>query len=182
MSEDAPQVSALMMALYTRQTEAAERLRAEVDEVSLFEAAALGEVGEVERALKRGTPGVADRSVDGFTALHLAAFFARAPVARLLLARGADPNAVASNPSGVRPLHSAVAARAEAVAGDLLDAGAEVDAAQEGGWTALMAAAMHGHVGLVSRLLASGADPGLAAAEGQTARSLATPEVRDLLT
>jgi hypothetical protein len=48
---------------------------------------------------------------DGFAALHLTAFFSgHAQAARMLLEAGSDPNAVAANETGLRPIHSAAAA------------------------------------------------------------------------
>ena len=55
------------------------------------------------------TPTCPSRGGDGFTPLHLAAFFGGADAVRAILARGADPDADADNPPGVRPIHSAAA-------------------------------------------------------------------------
>ena len=49
------------------------------------------------------------RGGDGFTPLHLAAFFGGADAVRAILATGADPDADAENTFKVRPIHSAVA-------------------------------------------------------------------------
>ena len=100
-----------------------------------------------------------ERSADGFTALHLAAFFGRPAVARLLLDRGADPNPWATGDLYVQPLHSAVAGGHEAVAEMLIRDGADVDAPQRHGYTPLMGAAQNGLAATVQLLLARGADP-----------------------
>ena len=113
------------------------------DGLGLFEAAAAGEVAVVRRRLTEGWE-IEDRSDDGFTPLHFAAYFGRLEVARLLLELGADPNAVASNGSRVTPLHSAVSARHRDLAGLLLALGASANAVQKGGWTPLHAAAHDG--------------------------------------
>ncbi len=113
------------------------------------------------------------RAADGFTALHLAAFFGRPSVARLLLDRGADPNARATGPLRVQPLHSAVAGGHEAVAAMLIEAGAEVNAAQDGGYTPLMGAAQNGLAATVALLLAEGADPDALNEDVLTAADLA---------
>jgi uncharacterized protein len=105
-----------------------------------------------------GAP-IDERSADGFSALHLAAFFGRPAVARLLLDRGADPNPWATGDLYVQPLHSAVAGGHEAVAEMLIHGGADVDAPQRHGYTPLMGAAQNGLAATVQLLLARGADP-----------------------
>ena len=63
----------------------------------------------------------------------------------------------------VQPLHAATAARnAEAVT-VLLEAGADPDARQHGGWTPLAAARHAGQDAIAEILLAHGADPSTAA-------------------
>ena len=100
-----------------------------------------------------------ERSADGFTALHLAAFFGRPEVARLLLDRGADPKAWATGDLYVQPLHSAVAGGHEEVAAMLIHDGADIDAPQRHGYTPLMGAAQNGMAATVQLLLARGANP-----------------------
>ena len=115
-------------------------------------------------------PGAAaDWSPDGFTALHLAAFFGRETVAATLLEHGADVNAVARNPLRVQPLHSAAAAGHTPVARLLLEYGADPNARQEGGFVPLHAAAQAGNDELYELLLASGADQDAATDDGRTA-------------
>jgi ankyrin repeat protein len=55
----------------------------------------------------------------------------------------------------------------------LLDHGADVDARQQAGWTALHAAAQHGDTDLAELLLSRGADPRLRSDEGKDAMDLA---------
>ncbi|MEA2537522.1 MAG: uncharacterized protein QOF11_1756 [Chloroflexota bacterium] len=105
------------------------------------------------------TPPIEQRSADGFTALHLAAFFGRAEAVRSLLERGADPNPWATGELYVQPLHSAVAGGHADVAELLIHAGAEVNAPQRQGYTPLMGAAQNGMAATVQLLLARGADP-----------------------
>ena len=148
-------------ALYQGQRDLARRLADEADSLNVAEAAALDEVDRVRELLDAGE-GADARTPDGFTPLHLAAFFGAPRVAALLLARGADPAAVADNPMRVQPLHSAAAGRHDDIAVMLVTAGADVDARQQGGYTPLQAAAANGDVELVRALLAAGADPDLA--------------------
>jgi ankyrin repeat protein len=113
------------------------------------------------------------RSADGFTALHLAAFFGRPEVTRLLLERGADPNPWASGDLYVQPLHSAVAGGHAEVAAMLIHGGADIDAAQRHGYTPLMGAAQNGMAATVQLLLARGADPSARNDDVLTAAELA---------
>lgn len=169
---DAEGVSALRRCLYRGRRDLAELVLAATPTLDLFDAAAVGDTTAVARLLAEHSD-IDDRSSDGFTALHLAAFFDAPHAAVLLLRAGADPEAVATNSSAVQPLHSAVAGRSTAVSCALLVAGAAVDAAQHGGFTALMAAAQHGDGPLLDLLLALGADPARATDDGRTASDLA---------
>ncbi|MFT7679371.1 MAG: ankyrin repeat protein [Planctomycetota bacterium] len=164
----AKHVSELMNALYQRDQSRIEELLAGDPELSSFERAALG------RALDPPTSGaLKDRSADGFSCLHLACFFGHVDSARTLITHGADVNAPADNPSQVQPLHSAAAARSVAIVSLLLEHGAQPNARQHGGWTALHAACMHADEPMVRTLLEHGADLDQAADDGQTARSMA---------
>ena len=113
------------------------------------------------RELLDSDPGLVSAwTEDGFTPLHLAAFFRRPDTARLLVERGALVDVVARNEElQVTPLQSAAAAREEETAALLLERGADPNTQQRGGFTALHAAAQHGDEPLVELLLAHGADP-----------------------
>lgn len=165
-------VSALMTALYHRQQATAAIIADVLDEVDLLEATALGRIGDVRAMLSDGVS-TETRSPDGFAALHYAAFFAHADIVRLLIEHGADVSAVAGNPMKVQPLHSAASARSVDAVRALLEAGAAVDARQEMGYTAFLAAAHTGEVEMGRLLLDHGADPNLATDDGKRARDLA---------
>ena len=79
----------------------------------------------------------------------------------------------------MRALHSAAAAAHTDLVDMLLDAGAEVDAKQEGGWTALQSVALHGNVPMATALLARGASPDLAGDDGRTAYGMAREKGHD---
>jgi uncharacterized protein len=160
-------VSPILRAVYDGDGAALERLLAGDPELDVFEAAALGRDERVQGLLTAQPGLVDDHTPDGFTALHLAAFFDHPVVARSLLARGADPCARAENDIAVEPLHSAAASSARDVAAQLLDAGADVNAQQRGGFTPLAAAAQNGDDALADLLVARGADTELADDEGR---------------
>jgi uncharacterized protein len=166
-------LSPIMIASYHRQSQALELLLSAKPPINLFEAAALGRTDRIVQLLETAPALVSQYSPDGFTALHLASFFAHPPAATLLIECGADVTAVAKNPMKVMPLHSAVTSRNLAIARSLLDNGAPVNARQMQGWTPLHAAAQNGDVPLIELLLQHGADPRIANDDGITALELA---------
>ncbi len=141
--------------------------------IGFFDAAAIGNVSAVRNLLSADLAAVDDRGPDGCTALHLAARFGQMEVARLLLGRGADPNAISLNDERVTPLYSAVMAKHRDTATLLLALGASPNSVQLGGWTALHAAARNGDQAIVDMLQLRGADPTRASDDGHTAISLA---------
>jgi ankyrin repeat protein len=166
-SRDAQGLSAALHALYRGETAEAKSLLP--DEPNVFEAAAFGRLERLAELLA-SDPGLARAfSGDGFTALHLAAFFGHAEAVRLLLDGGADPNAVATSAQigPVRPLHSAAATGRLECARLLLAHGADVNARQGGGFTALHAAAASSDAELARLLLAAGADATARADDGR---------------
>lgn len=166
-------ISLVMWAKYHRREDFVQALRETKPELNAFELAALGEGDEVASAIGQDPELVNEKSADGFTLLHLAAFFDHPALVRLLLEHQSEPNAVADNPSRVSPLHSAVASgNAESVA-LLLAHGAEADARQTGGWTALHSAAKQGSMPMCQALLAAGADPHAPSDDGKSAIDLA---------
>ncbi|HRC85604.1 MAG TPA: ankyrin repeat domain-containing protein [Thermoanaerobaculia bacterium] len=166
-------VSLLILSLYYRQSEMALGLLARRQELDVFEAACLGRTERVKELLAERPEGLEERSPDGFTPLHYAAFFAHEELAAFLLERGAAVNSVAENPMRVQPLHSAVAAGNLPVVRRLLAAGADPNGRQQVGFTPLMGAAAGGHREILELLLAHGADKAAVADNGKTARDLA---------
>ncbi len=157
-SRDEQGLSPAMHALYRGETAEAKSLLP--DKPNVFEAAAFGREERLGELLE-GDPGLARAfSGDGFTALHLAAFFGHAQAVRQILDAGADPNAVGTSEQigPVQPLHSAAATGRLECARLLLEHGAEANARQGGGFTALHAAAASSDAELARLLLAAGAD------------------------
>jgi uncharacterized protein len=176
-------MSAALEALYAGDREAALRLLAEDDELSVFEAAAFGREARLEELL-RDDPTVATAfSEDGFTALHLAVFGEQEGAARLLVRHGADVDAVATSEiARVAPLGTAAFVRSVPLARLLLDAGADPNGGEDGGFTALHSAAQSGDEALVRLLLERGADRDRATADGTRPVDLAVDDdVRRLL-
>ena len=169
-------VSAILLARYRGHAWIAERLADAAAPLDLFEAAALGHVSRLAEVLEADPEAMASTGADGFTALHLAAYFGQLEATAVLLGRGAGPDVVAANPSGVRPLHSAAAGGHAAIVGLLLERGADPDARQHGGYVPLHSSAARGDVVSVRLLLDHGADPTLRTDEGRLPADLAADE------
>jgi uncharacterized protein len=163
--------SAILTAVYHRQKEIVNLLVARGAALSIFEACAAGEIERVERTLDQTT--INTYSADGWTPLHLAAFFGHSKIAELLLAQQADVAARSRNANGNTPLHAALAGNHKLVAGLLIGHGADVNAADAQGWRPLHLAAANNNLDAIKALIAQGADVSAGNGEGSTPLSLA---------
>ena len=143
MTRDTNGVSALMTAAYYQKPDMVRLLRNTVTGLDIFEAAALGDEQVLNNFLNNNEH-LSSLSTDGFTPLHLAAFFNQPAMVNILVGHGVDVNAVADNPGRIQALHSAAACGSIEIVKILLEHGAEVNARQQGGWTALQSAAVRG--------------------------------------
>jgi len=157
-ARDAQGVSMLMWSIYSRQPEITRCLHAVAGDLDVFEAAALGDCARLLQIVAANAMQVWAISPDGWAPLHLSAAFAGPDAVRLLLRHGAHAHQVSHNPQRNQPLHAAIAL------GDspetillLLEAGANVNATQAGGFTPLHQAAAAGKRDLVALLLENGA-------------------------
>jgi ankyrin repeat protein len=178
------EVSPVLQALYRGDHDGVEALKPPPGELDLYEAAALGESDRVRDLLDAEPGAVSALSPDGFSPLHLAAFFGWEEVVALLLERGAPLDAHSqSSFARVTPLGSAAAAGETSIARRLLDAGADVNARSlDGEFTPLHAAAQGGNAPLVALLLERGADRSASTDEGKTSQDLAaSDEIHALL-
>jgi len=163
--------SAILTAVYHRQKEIVNLLVARGAALSLFDACAAGEIERVERTLDAST--INEYSADGWTPLHLAAFFGHPKIIEMLLAQDADVAARSRNPNGNTPLHAALAGNHKLVAGLLIGRGADVNAADANGWRPLHLAAANNNLDAINALIAQGADVSAANGEGLTPLSIA---------
>ncbi len=173
-ARDEDGVSAVRRAAYAREDSILALLLDANPALDVFDTATVGRTRGLEELLA-AEPGLAGSwSSDGFTPLHLAAFFGHEDAARLLLEHGADANVVARHQTiEVAPLHSAAARAHSSIVQLLLEAGADPNARQEGGFAPLHAAAQNGDRESAELLLEQGADRSATTDDGKTPAELA---------
>ena len=177
--------SPLLEALYRGQQELAGRIARQRD-LTLVEAAALGDEARVRELFSRDKRALAERSSDGWTALHLAAFFGHSGVVAALIAAGAELEARSANYMANTPLCAAIAGKTDpGTISTLLEAGADASANASSGVRPLHLAASRGAKLVVSELLRRGARADVRTDEGKTAAQFAAerghPEVASML-
>jgi ankyrin repeat protein len=166
-------VSALLVAVYHGQNEIAELLLPQAPSPDIFEAAAVGHAKRIGELLASDSSLRNAYSADGWTPLHLAAFFGREQAALALVEKGANLQALSTNENRNTPLHAAVANHQTNLVRMLLAAGAGVDAKTGAGWTALHTAAFIGDRVIAEILLAHHPDLSAKNDKGQTALDVA---------
>lgn len=171
-ARDARGVSLLMHCIYRGRLDLAELVASKRRALDIFEAASLGRTDRLNELMSDASA-VNSYSRDGFTALHFACFFGQPKAAKLLIGSGGAVDAVATNPTKVMPLHSAVSSRNLEAARLLLEHGAPVNARQQGGWVPIHAAAQNGDRPMVELLLKHGADTTLTNDQGKTPSAVA---------
>lgn len=166
-------VSAIFLALYRGNKEAAREIAQRKRELDVFEAAAIGDLNQLRTIVDKEGSNVSSYSPDGFTALALASYLGQKGSVEYLIEKGADPNAVARNETGFTALTGAASNNHTEIARLLVSNGAEVNYSYEGGFTPLIHAASAGNLELVTLLLENGADPNVKNNEGKTPRMFA---------
>lgn len=161
------------VARYSRQDSIADLLLDKGVHLDIFAAAMAGVTERLVELLAADRDLVKSYSHDGWTPLHLSAFFGHPEAAEIILANGADVHAVSHNGMQNTPLHAAVAGRFTELASVLLAHGAEVNARQAGGWTPLHSAAQNGDLELARLLISLGADVKSRAENNQSPLDLA---------
>lgn len=143
----------------------------------LYDAAHVGDVNEIKSYLSKNFESLNSEVSDGLTLLHIAAAFGQEELVAFLLDRGALVNKNAGNTARETPLHLAVLFRDEETAARVADRlianGAELNAPQNGGQTALHHAVARGSKSIVETLIRAGADPMLKDQNGLSPMDLA---------
>lgn len=166
-------VSAVLLARYRSDRPTIDAILAADPELDAFDAAALGRLDRLKDRLADDPGRVTAFAPDGYTALHLAAFFGKEEAARILLDAGARVDTYTRNSMANQPLHAAAAGRHVEICRLLLAAGADVDATEHGGFAPLHQAAQHGDDEMIELFLSAGADPTATTDDGRTAADLA---------
>jgi len=147
----------VLLAVYHGHPDVAQVLLEHGAPLDAFAAAALGRADALAGALRdTGAGTLGSTSPDGWTPLHLAAFFGHLDAVEVLLEAGADVRARSANELANTPLHAAVAGGRRAVAERLVACGADVNA-EAGGLTPLDLACAQRDDALAGFLVANGA-------------------------
>ncbi len=166
----------LMNAIYQRKTAVIEALQAAGAKPDVFSAAALGDLVRLQALAEQWSGYLNLFAKDGFTPLQLACYFNQEAAALWLIEQGTDVNAVAKNKQQIAPIHATATHGNLAILRALLEKGAEVNAQQEGGYTAVHQAAHRNNVPMAQLLLQFGADPHQPDDKGESALQLAQAE------
>lgn len=165
--------SDVLMALYMNDRDRARSVAAGLT-LSLPEVAAFGDLAPLTEHLNHHPADLQVYSPDGWTALHLAAYFGYAAAVVRLLRAGASHSARSTNAQGNTALHAAIAGRREMAAiTALLAAGSDATAVDAQGYQPLHLAASRGEQALVELLVSCGAGRDARTADGKVSADLA---------
>ena len=168
------ETSAILAAMYAGDTDALAALLATRPELDVFEAAAVGDAARLRELVRARSSLLQAVSGDGWTALHLAAYFGHGEAVERLLSMGADPRIPSRNRLANTALHAALAGRGNVrIVAALLQRGADVEAPASGGYRPLHLAATRGDVSIIEMLLVRGARVAARAEDGRTPLSMA---------
>lgn len=166
-------ISPLLLACYYKKKDIADLIAEFTDNLTLFEACAVGKFDAATLLVFQNPGSVNEFSEDGFTPLGLACYFGHEELARFLVLKGADVNLASKNGFNVFPIHSAVAANNIIITKMLLDAGAYPNVCQKAGLAPLHTAAQLGNIELIILLLEHGAEVSLRMEGGKLPADLA---------
>ena len=143
-------------------------------ELTVFEAAAINDARRVAALVSADPELLTARSPDGWTPLHLSAFFGARESTFVLLGLSAPLDAISENPMQNTPMHAAITGAAgESLAPLLIGFGSDVNLVGGNGVTALHLAASRGFESLCRLLLNRGADLNAKTEDGKNAAEIA---------
>ena len=148
--------------------------------LDVFDAAMIGDTPALRALIAEDPTRLTDTDTDGYTPLHLAAYFQQEDAVRVLLDLGASATAWSTGEALAQPLHlAATRPRNGAICRALVTAGADVNAPQEDGGTPLHRAAQSGDAETIEALLDLGARRDAESDDGFTPAELAYALERD---
>ncbi|ADY22086.1 ankyrin repeat domain-containing protein [Bacillus paranthracis] len=148
---------------------------------SIVQAIISGNKEEVVEFIKTNPSAINEFSDDGWTLVHLSAYFGQKEIASFLLESGADIHIRAKNENENTPLQAAIANKQSELVAFLIEKGSDVKAIQSGGWTGLHEAALLGSEEIVMLLLENGAKKAIKKNDGKTAYDIALEKGYDHL-
>lgn len=160
--------SEIMLALYHGKKDRVNELLASGLELNVYEAAATGQTARLRELIAADPSLVNTHSVDGFTPLGFAVFFAHPEIVDVLLEAGADVNLASRESMKVAPLASASAAGQYEIAKKLIAHGANVNSRATSDFTPLHESAARGQLEFATLLIENGADLNAKTADGKT--------------
>jgi uncharacterized protein len=169
-------ISLLQLAAYCKNKFAIDVLKRLTTKLNIYEATCIGDEKSVTLLLHQDPLLLNSFSPDGFTLLGLASYFGYLQIVNLLLEKGADPNIKSNNSYQVNPIHSASAISNCDIVEALLKNGADVNAKQMLGITAMHTAAHNGNTLLLELLIKYGADVNVLTDSGQSPLLMAEKE------
>lgn len=157
-----------------------------MEHVRFFQAAGRGDIVTILSMLASGADPNWVHPKTGHTALYAACAADRVEMVRVLLQRGAEPNLRMDyrSPLDGRYEQGIVAlmyARSPEVVALLMESGADPNASDAEGTTALIRSASFGKKQVVLALLEAGADPARTNRQGTTARDAALAQMEEIL-
>ncbi|WP_409342584.1 ankyrin repeat domain-containing protein [Paenibacillus sp. MBLB4367] len=170
--------TAVLMSAYYRTNEIKELLISNGAELSIFEAAAVGNIAQLKKLLEKSPELLHSYSIDGFTLLGLASHFGNEETVIFLLDRGAEVNARSKDENlNNMAIHAAIAGNHEHIVRTLIASGADINAKCEGKWrlgyTPLHVAGYLGRDSIIKLLLENNADKTTLNDSGETAYTVA---------
>lgn len=121
-------LSPVLAALYRGERELVDPILDANPLLDVFDSAAVGRTRGLQALLEDDPSLVSSWSPDGFTPLHLAAYFGEEDAAKELLERGADPSVVSRHAEiRVAPIQSAAAGEHDEIVRLLLEHGARLE-------------------------------------------------------
>ena len=165
--------TSFLLAKYYRQPAVTDYLLSLNPKLDLFDTCVAGRTEAVLNEIDANSALLETHSSDGWTPLHLAAFFGHPELAKALLNRGANVDSRSTNAMQNTPMHAAAAGRNVSMVRLLLENGADANALQHGGWTALHSAAQSGDREMAEVLMTGGAKVAARADNNQSPLDLA---------